>query len=109
MEQGALDLETIEANPVVEGDLVKDLVVQKKNLARTIIEELMVAANGAMVNYLGKAGIPMIQRVVLYSQVLGRDCPCCRILWSTPAGGSGFKGALGVPEPPEGDRSGAFS
>lgn len=64
MEQGALDLETIEANAVMEGDLVKDLVVQKKNLARTIIEELMVAANGAMVNYLGKAGIPMIQRVV---------------------------------------------
>lgn len=64
MEQGALDLETIEANAIVEGDLVKDLVVQKKNLARTIIEELMVAANGAMVNYLGKAGIPMIQRVV---------------------------------------------
>jgi exoribonuclease II len=63
-EQGALDLETIEANAIVEGDSVKDLVVQKKNLARTIIEELMVAANGTMVNYLGKAGIPMIQRVV---------------------------------------------
>jgi len=64
MEQGALDLETIEANAVVEGDLVKDLIVQKKNLARTIIEEFMVAANGTTVNYLGKAGIPMIQRVV---------------------------------------------
>ena len=64
MEQGALDLETIEANAVLEGDLVKDLIVQKKNLARTIIEELMVAANGTTVNYLGKAGIPMIQRVV---------------------------------------------
>ncbi len=63
-EQGALDLETIEANAIVEGDLVRDLVVQKKNLARIIIEELMVAANGTMVNYLGNAGIPMIQRVV---------------------------------------------
>ena len=30
MEQGALDLETIEANPIVEGNSVKDLVVQKK-------------------------------------------------------------------------------
>jgi VacB/RNase II family 3'-5' exoribonuclease len=64
MEQGALDLETIEADAIVVGDTVKDLVVQKKNMARSIIEEVMVAANGTMVNYLGKAGIPMIQRVV---------------------------------------------
>ncbi len=64
MEQGALDLETIEADAIMEGDTVKDLVVQKKNMARSIIEEFMVAANGAMVNYLGNAGIPMIQRVV---------------------------------------------
>jgi VacB/RNase II family 3'-5' exoribonuclease len=64
MENGALDLETIEANAVVEQGFVKDLVVQKKNMARSIIEEFMVAANGTMVDYLGKAGIPMIQRVV---------------------------------------------
>jgi VacB/RNase II family 3'-5' exoribonuclease len=64
MEKGALDLETIEANAVVEMGFVKDLVVQKKNMARSIIEEFMVAANGTMVDYLGKAGIPMIQRVV---------------------------------------------
>jgi len=64
MAKGALDLETIEANAVVEQGLVKDLVVQKKNMARSIIEEFMVAANGNMVDYLGKAGIPMIQRVV---------------------------------------------
>jgi VacB/RNase II family 3'-5' exoribonuclease len=64
MEKGALDLETIEANPIMEQGFVKDLVVQKKNMARSIIEEFMVAANGTMVDYLGKAGIPMIQRVV---------------------------------------------
>ena len=64
MEKGALDLETIEAHAVVEKGFVKDLVVQKKNMARSIIEEFMVAANGTMVDYLGKAGIPMIQRVV---------------------------------------------
>ena len=64
IEQGALDLETIEANAIVEGNLVKDLVVQKKNMARSVIEEFMVAANGTTVNFLGKAGIPMIQRVV---------------------------------------------
>jgi exoribonuclease II len=64
MEQGALDLETIEAQPVVDGDKVRDLVVLKPNMARKVIEEFMVAANRTMVSCLGKAGIPMIQRVV---------------------------------------------
>ncbi len=63
-EQGALELSTIEANPVVEGDEIRDLVVQKQNLARCLIEEFMVAANGTMVAFLGKNELPMIQRVV---------------------------------------------
>jgi VacB/RNase II family 3'-5' exoribonuclease len=63
-EEGALELNTIEAEAVVEGDLVRDLVIQRQNMARCLIEEFMVAANGTMVNYLGTAGIPMIQRVV---------------------------------------------
>jgi exoribonuclease-2 len=64
MGQGALDLETIEPQPVVDGDMVRDLVVLKQNMARRVIEEFMVAANRTMVSCLGKAGIPMIQRVV---------------------------------------------
>jgi exoribonuclease II len=64
MEQGALDLETIEAQPVLDGDKVRDLVILKPNMARKVIEEFMVAANRTMVSCLGKAGIPMIQRVV---------------------------------------------
>jgi exoribonuclease-2 len=63
-EQGALELETIEAEPVVEDGNVKDLVVQEKNMARNLIEEFMVAANGTTVAFLGNAGIPMIQRIV---------------------------------------------
>ncbi|MFA4824508.1 MAG: RNB domain-containing ribonuclease [Methanoregula sp.] len=63
-EQGALELETIEPEPVVEGNTVKALVVQKKNMARNLIEEFMVAANGTTVAFLGNAGIPMIQRIV---------------------------------------------
>ena len=62
--QGALELQTIEASPVVEGGEVRDLVIQKQNMARRVIEEFMVAANGTMVAFLGDAGIPMIQRVV---------------------------------------------
>jgi len=64
VEQGALVLNTVEAQPVVEGDAVRDIVVVEQNLARCLIEEFMVAANETMVNYLGRAGIPMIQRVV---------------------------------------------
>ncbi|MDP3563955.1 MAG: RNB domain-containing ribonuclease [Methanoregula sp.] len=63
-EQGALELETIEPEPVVRDGTVKDLVVQQKNMARNLIEEFMVAANGTTVAFLGNAGIPMIQRIV---------------------------------------------
>ncbi len=64
IESGALDLDTLEAQTVLEGGIVKDLVVQKQNTARNLIEEFMVAANGTMVEFLGKANIPMIQRIV---------------------------------------------
>ncbi|HUU74857.1 MAG TPA: RNB domain-containing ribonuclease [Methanoregulaceae archaeon] len=64
MEQGALDLDTLEAEAVVEDGRVRDLVIQRQNAARQLIEEFMVAANGTMVNTLENAGIPMIQRIV---------------------------------------------
>ncbi len=63
-ERGALDLDTLEANAVVKDDKVLNMVVVQKNLARSIIEELMVAGNGTMVAYLTRANVPMIQRVV---------------------------------------------
>ncbi|GAB7015207.1 RNB domain-containing ribonuclease [Methanogenium cariaci] len=65
MKHGALDLRTIEAEPVVEYGLVRDLVVQRQDLARQVIEEFMVAANGTTVAYLEEAGSPMIERVVV--------------------------------------------
>lgn len=64
MARGALDLETIEARAVMEEEIVTDLVIQEKNLARSIIEEFMVAANGNMADHLEQAGIPTIQRIV---------------------------------------------
>jgi VacB/RNase II family 3'-5' exoribonuclease len=64
IENGALDLDTLEAHAVLEQGSVKDLVVQKQNMARNLIEEFMVAANGTMVSFLGDANIPMIQRIV---------------------------------------------
>ncbi len=63
-EQGALELDTVEAEPLVEDGVVRDLVVQRQNLARCLIEEFMVAANGTMVAFLERADLPMLQRVV---------------------------------------------
>ena len=54
-EQGALELDTVEAEPLVEDGVVRDLVVQRQNLARCLIEEFMVAANGTMVAFLERA------------------------------------------------------
>ncbi|HOI12206.1 MAG TPA: RNB domain-containing ribonuclease [Methanoculleus sp.] len=63
-ERGALALETIEAEPVVEENRVLGLVVQEQNLARCLIEEFMVAANGSITAFLNATGLPMIHRVV---------------------------------------------
>lgn len=64
MERGALDLETLEASPVIEKDIVTDLIVIRQNPARIIIEELMVAANRTMIAMLEQKSLPVIERVV---------------------------------------------
>lgn len=61
---GSLDFETIEAQPVMQDGNVVDLHVPRKNQARAIIENFMIAANSTMANYLESRGIPSIQRVV---------------------------------------------
>ena len=43
---GALNLETIEARPVFDGDAIKDLEAEGKNRAKEIIEDFMISANG---------------------------------------------------------------
>ncbi|MFH0966286.1 MAG: RNB domain-containing ribonuclease [Methanobacteriota archaeon] len=63
-ELGALELGTLEASAVVDEGKVLDLVIQDQNMARCLIEEFMVAANGTSVDFLTRAGLPMIQRIV---------------------------------------------
>jgi exoribonuclease-2 len=63
-ENGALDFETIEANPVTKDGQVIDLVVQEKNRARQLIEDLMIASNGATARYLEQRGRSSIRRIV---------------------------------------------
>ncbi len=64
MARGALELETIEPRTVMENGNVKDLVLVKKNRARYLIENFMIAANGSMVAFLTKNGCLHIHRVV---------------------------------------------
>jgi exoribonuclease-2 len=61
---GALDLETIEARPVFDGEEIKDLAVEKRNAAKDIIEDFMIAANGVTARYLAEQKIPSLRRVV---------------------------------------------
>ena len=64
MRNGALELETIEARPVMaEGNIV-DLAVVQKNRARYIIENFMIVANQTMMWFLEKNNSPLIQRVL---------------------------------------------
>ncbi|MFZ0035623.1 MAG: RNB domain-containing ribonuclease [Sedimentisphaerales bacterium] len=61
---GALNLETIEARPVFDGDELKDLEAEKKNRAKEIIEDFMIAANGVTARYLASKKFPSLRRVV---------------------------------------------
>ena len=61
---GALDLETIETRPVFDGDELKDMEAEKKNRAKEIIEDFMIAANGVTARYLASKKFPSLRRVV---------------------------------------------
>lgn len=61
---GALSLQTIEARPLFEGDMISNLQVQEKNRATELIEDFMIAANGVTVRFLTSHRFPSIRRVV---------------------------------------------
>ncbi len=63
-ENGALDLETIEARAVMSNGHVVDLQVEARNNAKNLIEDFMIAANGVSARYLAAKGLPSIRRVV---------------------------------------------
>jgi exoribonuclease-2 len=62
--RGALSLQTIQARPVFDGQILRDLVPDQSNVAKSLIEELMVAANGVTARYLAAKKFPSIRRVV---------------------------------------------
>ena len=63
-EHGALDLQTIEARPILAGDEILDLQVDEKNQAKELIEDFMIAANGATARFLHGKKVPSLRRMV---------------------------------------------
>ena len=61
---GALQLETTEARPVLEGDRLVDMRPDPRNRAKDLIEDFMIAANGVTAKYLSAKGFPSLRRVL---------------------------------------------
>src|SRR5450631_234869 len=62
--RGALDLETIEAQPVFNAGVLSDLRPDETNRAKQLIEEFMVAANGVTAEFLTARGFSGLRRVL---------------------------------------------
>ena len=63
-QHGALDLETIETHPVMEGSDPINLARLEKNRATSLIEEFMVAANGVVARSFDDVKIASLRRIV---------------------------------------------
>ncbi len=61
---GALSLETIEARLVFDDGSLRDVEAEKKNRAKELIEDFMIAANGVTARYLAGKKLPSFRRVV---------------------------------------------
>jgi len=61
---GALNMNRVEADPQIVNGEVTGINTREENRATELIENFMVAANGAMASTLGKAGVSSIRRIV---------------------------------------------
>src|SRR5512141_561594 len=58
---GALDLQTIEARAVFDGEEIRDLAVDEENQPKQLIEDFMIAANGVTARFLEQKGYPSLR------------------------------------------------
>lgn len=63
-ERGALRFETLRTKPVVVNGRVRGLEEDRKNRAKELIEDFMLAANSATASFLEEQGYPSIRRLV---------------------------------------------
>ena len=71
-DHGALSLETIEAKPVFDRDVLSDLELDRKNRAKQLIEDFMIATNGVTAAYLESKKLPSLRRVLRSPERWGR-------------------------------------
>jgi exoribonuclease-2 len=62
--KGALSLETIQTKAIFDGDTVSALDLDRKNRAKQLIEDFMIAANGVSANFLEAKNFPSLRRVL---------------------------------------------
>jgi exoribonuclease-2 len=63
-QHGALSLETLATRAVFDGDVLADLRPDERNRAKELIEDLMIAANGATAKCLKEKGFASLRRVL---------------------------------------------
>ena len=63
-QHGALEFETIEVENEFEDDMLRELRPQTPNRAKSLIANLMIAANGVTARFLDAHGFPSLRRVV---------------------------------------------
>jgi exoribonuclease-2 len=63
-ERGALDFESTEVRHLFAGDTLREVSPERPNRAKSLIENLMVAANSVTAKFLDARGFPSLRRVV---------------------------------------------
>lgn len=64
LENGALNFESMEVNPVMEDGKIVDLEVLKNGRSRMIVQTLMITANSVMADFLNDHNRPSLRRIV---------------------------------------------
>jgi VacB/RNase II family 3'-5' exoribonuclease len=71
-QRGSLEFETGEVRAVFDGDTLHDVTPERPNRATSLIENLMIAANGVVAVFLDARGFPSLRRVVKSPERWGR-------------------------------------
>jgi exoribonuclease II len=63
-QRGALDFESVDVGYEFTDETLREVRAEKPNRARSLIENLMIAANGVTAGFLDRLGYPSLRRVV---------------------------------------------